>query len=134
MPVALPVLVALTLLGWSGQSTPTGTGGGVYEAGNGVTNPTLIKHVDPSYTGAAMRAKIQGEVWLAAVVQVNGRLTDIKVIKSLDQNHGLDSAAIAAAKKWVFAPGTKGGKAVPVRISVVMEFKLHGLDKKGKTT
>jgi len=108
-----------------GDGVGGGTGGGVYEVGNGVTNPTVIKQVDPSYTSDAMRAKIQGEVTLEAVVQVNGLLTDIKVIKSLDRQYGLDSAAIEAAKKWLFAPGKKEGKAVPVRISLVMDFRLH---------
>ena len=108
-----------------GEGTGGGTGGGVYEAGNGVSNPTVIRQVDPSYTSDAMRAKIQGEVWLEAVVQPNGLLTDIKVSRSLDRQYGLDQAAIEAAKKWLFAPGKKDGKAVPVRITVQMDFRLH---------
>jgi periplasmic protein TonB len=108
-----------------GEGSGGGTGGGVYEVGNGVTNPTVIKQVDPSYTSDAMRAKIQGEVWLEAVVQPNGLLTDIKVVKSLDRQYGLDQAAIEAARKWLFAPGKKEGKPVPVRITVQMDFRLH---------
>ena len=108
-----------------GEGSGGGTGGGVYEIGNGVTSPTAIRQQDPTYTSEAMRAKVQGEVYLEAVVQPNGLLTDIKVIKSLDRTYGLDQAAIEAAKKWLFAPGKKDGKPVPVHVQLILEFRLH---------
>jgi len=108
-----------------GPGTGGGTGGGVYEIGNGVSSPTIIRSQDPAYTSEAMRAKVQGEVHLEAVVQPNGLLTDIKVIKSLDRTYGLDQAAIDAARKWLFRPGMKEGKAVPVKVQLILEFRLH---------
>jgi outer membrane biosynthesis protein TonB len=38
---------------------------------------------------------------------------------------GLDEKAIAAVGKWMFAPATKDGNAVPVQISVQVSFKLY---------
>ncbi len=38
-----------------GNGTGGGFGGGVYQIGNGVTSPELIKEVKPAYTGDAMR-------------------------------------------------------------------------------
>jgi protein TonB len=108
-----------------GEGSGGGTGGGVYEIGNGVSSPVPIRQQDPTYTSEAMRAKVQGEVHLEAVVQTNGLLTDIKVIKSLDRTYGLDQAAIDAAKKWLFTPGKKDGKAVPVHVQLILEFRLH---------
>jgi protein TonB len=108
-----------------GEGTGGGTGGGVYEIGNGVSSPILIHQQDPTYTSEAMRAKVQGEVHLEAVVQTNGLLTDIKIIKSLDRTYGLDQAAIEAARKWLFTPGKKDGKAVPVHVQLILEFRLH---------
>jgi protein TonB len=108
-----------------GPGTGGGTGGGVFEIGNGVSSPQPIRQQDPAYTSEAMRAKVQGEVHLEAVVQPNGLLTDIKVIRSLDKVYGLDQAAIEAAKKWLFRPGMKEGKAVPVRVQLILEFRLH---------
>jgi protein TonB len=102
-----------------------GTGGGVFEIGNGVSSPVPIRQQDPTYTSEAMRAKVQGEVHLEAVVQPNGLLTDIKIIKSLDRTYGLDQAAVEAAKKWLFRPGMKDGKAVPVHVQLILEFRLH---------
>jgi protein TonB len=108
-----------------GEGTGGGTGGGAYEIGNGVSSPTIIRSQDPAYTSEAMRAKVQGEVHLEAVVQPNGLLTDIKVVKSLDRTYGLDQAAIDAARKWLFRPGQKDGKAVPVKVQLILEFRLH---------
>jgi protein TonB len=108
-----------------GEGSGGGTGGGVYEIGNGVSSPVPIRQQDPTYTSEAMRAKVQGEVHLEAVVQPNGLLTDIRIIKSLDRTYGLDQAAIEAAKRWLFRPGMKEGKAVPVRVQLILEFRLH---------
>ena len=103
-----------------------GIGGGYYEPGNGVENPQLIRKVDPKYTSEAMRAKITGEVWLDVVVQTNGTVKVLGIKKSLDKTFGLDQAAIEASKDWLFKPGTKAGiGAVPVRVVLIMEFRLH---------
>jgi Gram-negative bacterial TonB protein C-terminal len=37
----------------------------------------------------------------------------------------LDLAAIAAAKEWVFKPGTRRGQAVDVIVTLILEFRLH---------
>ena len=103
-----------------------GTGGGIYNIGNGVTSPTIIHQIDPTYTSDAMRAKIQGEVQLNAVVEPNGLLSGITVSKSLDRTFGLDQAAIDAVKKWLFKPGlNKDGKPVRVQVQLILEFRLH---------
>lgn len=102
-----------------------GIGGGYYEPGNGVDNPVLIRKIDPKYTSEAMRAKITGEVWLDVIVQTNGTVKVLKIAKSLDKTFGLDQAAIEASKEWLFKPGTLKGQAVPVRVVLIMEFRLH---------
>jgi protein TonB len=108
-----------------GEGSGGGAGGGVYEIGNGVSSPVPIRTSDPTYTSDAMRAKVQGEVHLEAVVQSNGLLTNIKITKSLDRTYGLDQAAVEAARKWLFRPGMKDGKAVPVHVQLILEFRLH---------
>src|SRR5262245_29306950 len=52
-----------------GDGGPKGTGDGPYQVGNGVLPPRVKRKVDPQYSAEAMRAKIQGVVLLAAVVQ-----------------------------------------------------------------
>ena len=96
----------------------------VYRPGPGITLPTVVKEVKPHYTAAAMQAKIQGSVWLECVVDERGDITDVKVTKSLDKEHGLDQAAIDAAGQWKFKPGQKDGKPVAVWITLELTFTL----------
>ncbi len=102
-----------------------GTGGGAYRPGSGVTSPALISQVKPQYTTEAMRAKIQGKVWLEVVVMPDGRPGDIKIARSLDRTFGLDEEAIKAMRQWRFRPGTRQGSPVPVIVTVEMEFSLR---------
>ena len=99
---------------------------GVYRPGSGVTSPRLVNDVKPSYTADAMRAKVQGQVVLEAVVLTDGTVGEIRVKRSLDRRFGLDDEAVAAVKKWKFAAGTgtKDGVAVPVLVEIEMSFAV----------
>lgn len=108
-----------------GPGTGGGFGGGAMRPGSGVSNPTILRQVDPKYTPDAMRAKIQGIVELEAVVGTNGVITEIRVIKSLDRAFGLDEEAMRTARQWLFRPGTYQGKPVPILVVIQMEFRLH---------
>jgi TonB family protein len=96
----------------------------IYEPGNGVTLPVVVREVKPSYTRAAMQAKIQGSVWLATVVGATGDVTNVQVTRSLDAEHGLDQEAIKAAYQWKFKPAQKDGKPVAVRVTIELTFTL----------
>ena len=106
--------------GWGG-----GTGGGAYRPGNGVETPRLLKEVKPQYTAQAMRAKIQGEVLLECIVQPDGTVGNVRVVRSLDGAFGLDQEAIKAARQWRFAPGTRQGQPVPVLVTIAIAFTLR---------
>jgi TonB family protein len=108
-----------------GDGTGGGFGGGAYAPGSGVSWPKVITEVKPKYTPDAMRAKLQGAVELEIVVKEDGTVGDVRVTKSLDRASGLDDAAMAAARKWLFSPGMKEGKPVPTRVGLVLEFRLH---------
>jgi len=108
-----------------GPGTGGGFGGGAYQPGNGVINPELLIQKEPQYTSEAMRAKIQGDVELEAVIMPNGLVGEIRVVKSLDDKFGLDQEAIKAAKQWVFKPGTRFGEKVPVVVTLILTFRLH---------
>jgi TonB family protein len=102
-----------------------GFGGGAYRPGNGVTTPVLVREVKPNYTADAMRAKIQGVVWLEAVVMTDGSVGQVRVTRSLDPTFGLDQEAEKTVRKWVFRPGTRLGQPVPVLIEIEMSFTLR---------
>ena len=102
-----------------------GTGGGAYRPGNGVEIPQPVRQVKPKYTSEAMRAKIQGAVWLEVVVLPDGSVGDVKVVRSLDRTFGLDDEAVRAAQQWRFAPGTRFGEPVAVLVTIELTFTLR---------
>jgi TonB family protein len=61
-------------------------------------------------------------VILEAVVLTDGTVGEVRVVRSLDKQHGLDDEAVKTVKKWRFTPGKKDGSAVPVIVSVEMTF------------
>jgi TonB family protein len=102
-----------------------GTGGGFYKPGNGVTMPSILKEVKPSYTAEAMRAKIQGVVMVEAIVREDGSVGKVEVVRSLDPTYGLDQEAIKAVRLWRFAPGKRLGQNVPVLVEIELTFTLR---------
>lgn len=126
----VPVLITVELNFALGPPAGHSTGGdslaGVPGCGpaTGVECPVPRKQVNPDYTREAMEAKIQGSVVLECVVTLKGECSNIKVVKSLDAQHGLDQEAIKALRKWRFTPGTKDHLPILVLITVDMHFKL----------
>ena len=102
-----------------------GVGGGAFRPGNGVSPPQLLREVKPQYTAEAMRAKIQGTVWLEVVVLPDGTVGDVRITKSLDPVFGLDQQAMDAARQWRFVPGTRFGEPVPVLVGLELYFNLR---------
>jgi len=88
----------------------------------GIIAPKLTQKQEPAYTQAARDAKIEGRVKIEAVIEVDGRIDEAKVIDSLDE--GLDANAIAAVKSWRFDPARKAGEPVPVAVRIEVNFRL----------
>jgi TonB family protein len=90
----------------------------------GVTLPKVVSEVKPQYTPEAIQAKIEGTLFMKAVVRTDGTPADIEITQSLDTEYGLDQQAVTALSQWRFEPGLKDGKPVPVRVTVEMRFRL----------
>ena len=96
----------------------------VYEQGNGVSTPKVVRDVKPQYTSEALREKIKGAVILDAVVTSYGTVGNVTVRQSLDRFYGLDDNCVRALKQWTFKPGMKDGKAVTVEAQIEVNFRL----------
>ncbi len=94
----------------------------VYKIGGDVSAPKLTKKVEPEYTVAAKKAKIQGTVLLSVVVGKNGIVQKVTVERSLDP--GLDEKAVQAVKAWRFSPALRKGRPVPVQAKIEVNFRL----------
>lgn len=102
-----------------------GTGGGWYRPGNGVISPEVVHEEKPQYTSEAMRAKVQGIVEVEAIVMPDGTVSQVQIVRSLDDRFGLDQKAVEAVKRWRFRPGTRMGKPVPVLVNIELTFTLR---------
>jgi TonB family protein len=89
--------------------------------------PTLAptKKIDATYPDKAKRAGVQGDVWLDVIVLADGTVKSVTIAKSLDTVFGLDQAAIAAIRQWVYPPLTDG-RATRPPVRVVIPFRLPG--------
>jgi protein TonB len=106
-----------------GLRSPAATTSSVaVRVGAGVTQPALIKKLEPAYTDEARLAKLQGVVTLGITVGADGKPADIRVLSGLGL--GLDQAAVDAVSGWIFKPGTKDGNPVPVVANVEVNFRL----------
>lgn len=108
-----------------GEGSGGGSGGGVYRPGSGVSSPEVIYEKRPAYTADAMRARIQGTAWVAAVVLPDGSVSSAHIVRSLDSTFGLDEEAVKAVKQWRFRPGARMGKPVAVEIVIEVSFTMR---------
>lgn len=89
---------------------------------SGLRPPAKLKDVMPVYPDIAMRARISGMVILEAVIDAEGRVANVKVLRSVPL---LDQAAIDAVRQWEFTPTRLNGVAVPVVMTVTVNFTLR---------
>ena len=74
------------------------------------------------YPPLALRAGIEGRVYLEFVVDERGRVVDPRVTRGI--GGGCDAAAIEAVKKVKFTPGMQRGRPVKVRYNMFIRFQL----------
>ncbi len=71
---------------------PSRTQPSAFNAGAGVSMPTVISKVEPTYSPEALKAKLIGSESLQVIVGVDGSARNFRVMKGLGL--GLDEAAI----------------------------------------
>lgn len=108
--------------GGFGPGEGGGFGGGAYSVGGGVTAPIPIFKPEPPYSEEARKAKHQGVVVVYIIVDSEGNVTDIRVVRPLGL--GLDEKAVDTVRTWKFKPGMKNGIPVNVRVLVEVQFRL----------
>jgi protein TonB len=109
-----------------GPGRDGGTGDGdVFQIGSGITPPSVIRNVKPAYTPDALRARIQGEVFVQAIVRPDGTATVVRVSRSLDAVFGLDEEAIKAVRQMRFKPAIRLGQPVAVYVTIGVGFTMH---------
>jgi len=101
-----------------------GTGTGTSGAGTGGTTSgvAILSKPNPSYSIEARTIKLEGDVVLEVVFLASGQVQVIRVVSGL--GHGLDEAALQAAKLIRFRPAQRNGQPVDFHAHVRIEFRL----------
>lgn len=98
---------------------------GIARAGvGGTTSPRCTHCPNPQYSDAARSEKYQGDVSLQVVVNAEGRVDKVVVIKG--PGKGLEEAAVRAVRGWRFKPAMDvDGKPVSVVCPIEITFRLY---------
>jgi len=90
--------------------------------GGNIKTPTKVKDVPPVYPPDAFAARITGVVILEVTIDIDGHVSDAKILRSIPL---LDNAALEAVRQWEFTPTELNGMRVPVIMTVTVNFTLQ---------
>jgi len=83
--------------------------------------PRLVRRIEPDYPEIARQARVEGVVILEATTDVYGRVTSVRVLRSIAL---LDEAAVSAVRRWVYEPMVISGRPRAVTFTVTVRFVL----------
>jgi protein TonB len=89
--------------------------------GGQIRAPQKIHDVPPVYPAIAQQARVEGLVILDAVIGPDGRVRNVRVLRSVPL---LDRAAVDAVRQWVFSPTLLNGTPVEVAMTITVQFRL----------
>ena len=89
-----------------------------------LTEPKLLKKVNPAYPPEARRARLEGIVLVEGTIDTSGHVKSAKAIRG--EPMGLTEAAIAAVSQWEYEPARDSdGRPVEVVFTVTIRFALQ---------
>ena len=91
--------------------------------GGAVKRPELLSGPQPRYSELARKAGAQGVVILEAVIDEEGRVTNLRILKGVSRE--LDQAALDAVSQWKYQPATLENRAVKVIFNLTVKFQLQ---------
>lgn len=106
----------------SGVGLLSKTNGPAAPVGGDVKPARLVSSVAPVYPQIARNQHVGGNVVLDCLVDVNGNVSGMKVISGPALLH---QAAMDALRQWKYKPATLNGDAVPMHLSITIQFKVQ---------
>ncbi|MFH1499410.1 MAG: energy transducer TonB [Verrucomicrobiota bacterium] len=93
----------------------------IFEIGDVDSAPRPTGPVEFTYPAAAKRRGVTGVVQIEYIVDENGRVSEVTVVKSPDDT--LSQATVDVIRKVRFSPAVKAGKNVKVRMRAAIPYK-----------
>jgi TonB family protein len=88
---------------------------------DGVNPPKVIERPEIPPTDEARRMKVYGKVKISGLINKNGGIQDLKVVKGLERS--LDKRVLEGVRNsWVFLPATKNGEVTDAAFTIDVEF------------
>ena len=86
--------------------------------------PLYQENPPPPYPPMARRRGYEGTVLLVVLVEKQGTVKDLRVLRTSGYPV-LDQAALDAVRKWRFEPGRKGEEPVEMWVNIPVRFQLE---------
>lgn len=130
--VAIAWLLAGSLLVAGGRTSADAATPASSRSATPAVDITYKNRNPPKYPVAAIKQGEQGDVVLRVTIDAGGNVTKVAVDPAKTTAPGaLQSAAIAAAVNWKFAPGIKDGHPVGGVVEIPVNFALHEWESTG---
>ena len=114
-PIANSSADALDVSHHKAPAAPRPIGGEVKQA-------QLVKSVPPVYPQLAKTQRITGNVVLDALIDVSGKVAQVKVISGPPLLH---QAALDAVKQWKYTPALLDGNPTSMHLTVTVQFRTQ---------
>jgi TonB family protein len=103
-----------------GAVGPMREGSAPVRVGGNISAPRRIADAAPVMPEVARQADVRGVVILEITIGTDGSVTDARVLRSIPL---LDKAAVDTVRQWRYEPTLLNGAAVPVVLTVTVNFQ-----------
>ena len=87
-----------------------------------VSADATLRNIPPVYPALSRRLGQQGQAWLKALVDTDGKVVSAEISQS-SGHLALDQSALDAVRQWIFIPGKRDG--VPERMWVLLPISFR---------
>lgn len=108
--------------GLSANSKQPAAPAALLPVGGDVKQAKLLSTVPPVYPALAKNQHVSGDVRIDALIDVNGRVTTMKIVSGPTLLH---QAAMDSLRNWKYQPASLNGNAVPMHLTVTIQFRLQ---------
>ena len=86
--------------------------------------PQIIKKTPLTYPELARNAGVEGSLILGLLIDAQGRLREVAILRASGTNVGFEEAAVEAVKQWTFSPAIQNDKPVACWLTQPIKFQV----------
>jgi TonB family protein len=90
----------------------------------GLRPPAFVSFTKPEYPPLAKRLGVEGTVMVSVLVNEAGQVDEVRLVKGVTQNVGINEAAVRAARSARYRPATLSGVRVKTWTNLTIPFRL----------